>query len=272
MKIYISADMEGLSGVVSQKQVCSGNKDYERARRRMTKEVNAVINALFTEGVDEVVVNDSHSSMDNILIDEFDKRATLISGSPKPFSMMEGINSSFDAVFFVGYHGKPGTDKAIMDHTYSSSTVYQTRINGISLSEAGINGRLAGYYGVPVAFISGDQNAVKCGEEELINPEGVIVKESIGRTTARLFPFEEVVNRINEGVSRSLDKIDLLNPTTEEGQINLEIDFNFTSMAEMAHLMPGTKKISGRTVAYSSDDFKEVFKAFRAMITLAANI
>jgi D-amino peptidase len=100
MNIYISADMEGLSGVASDRQVTRGNRDYERARKRMTREVNALINALFLEGVDRVVVNDSHANMENILIEEFDSRAELISGSPKPFSMMEGIDRTFDAVFF----------------------------------------------------------------------------------------------------------------------------------------------------------------------------
>ena len=272
MKIYISADMEGLSGVVSQKQVINGNKDYERARSRMTKEVNAVIDALFAEGANEVVVNDSHAGMDNILIEEFDGRATLISGSPKPYSMMEGIDPTYDAVFFVGYHGKPGTVNSVMDHTYSSSTVFEARINGTPLGEAGINGRLAGYYGVPVAFLTGDQNAVMCAEKELHDLTGVVVKEAIGRTSARLFPFPKVVERINNGVKQAVEKIERLKPTIEEGEIKLEVDFNKSSMAEMAMLMPGTERKSGRTVAYSSDDFKEVFRAFRAMISLAGSL
>ena len=156
MKIYISADMEGISGVISMQQIDPGAREYERARRMMTREVNAVIKAAFEHGAREIVVNDAHGDMDNILIDELDSRVSLISGSPKPLSMMEGIDSSFDGVFFVGYHARAGSSEAIIDHTYTFR-VLNAKINGRPMSEAGLNGRLAGYYRVPVVFISGDK-------------------------------------------------------------------------------------------------------------------
>jgi D-amino peptidase len=131
---------------------------------------------------------------------------------------------------------------------------------------------LAGYFGVPVAFLSGDQNAVRCAKEELEDPVGVVVKKAVGRSSARLLPFPKVETKIKEGVAEAITKMDKFEPTTEEGQITLDIDFKLTSMAEMALLMPGTEKKSGRTVSYNSKDFKEIFRAFRAMLSLASSI
>ena len=272
MKIYISADMEGLSGVVSRKQVEPGNSDYERTRKMMTDEVNAMIDAFIFRGANKVVVNDSHANMDNILIEEFDERGHLISGSPKPLSMMEGIDESFDLCVFMGYHGRPGKTAAVMDHTYSSSAIYEVRINGKAMSEAGINGRLAGYYGVPVALVSGDQNTVSCAKEELNKPIGLVVKESIGRRAACLTPFPKIVDKIREKVGKVFAEKDSLQPTREKGEISLEVEFVRTTMAEMAKLIPGTESIDGRTISYKSDDFLELYKTFRAMTALARSI
>ena len=196
MKIYISADMEGISAIVSEKQVTAGNSEYERARKLMTKEVNAMVDAFIFRGANEVVVNDSHANMDNILIEELDERAYLISGSPKPLSMMEGIDESFDMCVFLGYHGRPGKKASVMDHTYSSDTVYEVRLNDKAMSEAGLNGRLAGYFGVPVAVVTGDQKAISCAENELNYHIGIKVKESIGRHAAKLSSFKKTVKKI----------------------------------------------------------------------------
>ena len=272
MKVYISADMEGISGIVSSKQVISGNDDYERARKMMTKEVNTMVDAFFFRGANEVLVNDSHASMDNILIEEFDERAELICGSPKPLSMMEGIDESFDFCVFLGYHGRAGKKAAVMDHLYSSSSVFEARINGEAVSEAGLNGRLAGYFGVPVALVTGDQNAISCSKEELNDHIGIQVKEAIGRNSAKLMPFAKVVEKIREGVEEFFNKKDELKPTIEKGKINLEIEFNKTTMAEVASLIPGTEFVNGRTLSYQSNDYLEIYRTFRAMLGLASTI
>lgn len=272
MKIYISADMEGISGIVSGKQVTSGNRDYERARKMMTKEVNTMIDALYFRGANEVLVNDSHGSMDNILIEDFDERAELISGSPKPLSMMEGIDDSFDYCIFLGYHGRAGKEAAVMDHLYSSSSVFEARINGKAVSEAGLNGRLAGYFGIPVAVVTGDQNAISCSKEELNYHIGIQVKEAIGRNSAKLLAFPKVIQKIRDGVEEFFNKKEKLKPTIENGKINLEVEFNKTTMAEMASLIPGTNFVDGRTLSYESDDYLNIYKTFRAMLGLASTI
>lgn len=271
MKIYISADMEGISGVVSMQQTEPGNSEYERARRMMTKEVNAVIEAAFDNGAKEVVVNDSHNNMDNILIEELDSRASLISGDHKPLSMMEGIDQSFDAVFFVGYHARAGSSESIIDHTYTFR-VLEAKVNGKPLSEAGLNGRVAGYYHVPVAFISGDQNAIRCAKEELFEPVGVAVKKSVGRTAAIIHPFTQVAPKLKEGVAEAMKKIPKLKPTVEKEPVELEVTFTISDMAAMTELIPGVTRKSARTVVYTGRDYLESFKVFRAMLVLTGGI
>ncbi|MDI3480959.1 MAG: D-amino peptidase [Tepidanaerobacteraceae bacterium] len=271
MKIFISADMEGISGVVSMEQIEPGARDYERARRMMTREVNAVVEAALECGASEIVVNDSHDNMDNILIEELNPKAVLISGSPKPFSMMQGIDESFDAAFFVGYHARAGTGKAVIDHTYAFR-VLSARINGKPMSEAGINGRLAGCFGVPVAFVSGDQNAVACAKEELNGPVGVAVKSAVGRNAAVIYPFGVVKQKLRQGVQEAMKNLKSIKPTVENGPVELEVSFSISGMADMAMLIPGTSRKDGRTVVYTATDYMEAFKAFRAMLALSHGI
>ncbi|MFO7153045.1 MAG: M55 family metallopeptidase [Bacillota bacterium] len=271
MKIYISADMEGISGVVSSNHVEAGSGEYERFRRLMTREVNAVIEAALECGASEIVVNDSHNKMDNILIEEFHPKACLISGSPKPLSMMQGIDETFDAVFFVGYHARPGVAEAIMDHTYTGTVMY-AKINGKLMSEAGLNGRLAGYFGVPVALVTGDQNAVKCAKDELNDPVGVVVKEAITRYSAKVYPFDVVREKIREGVKKAIEKLPNLKPTVEQGPVELEVSFYRSIMADMALLIPGMAKKDGRTVVYTAKDYLEAYKVFRAALAINSGV
>ncbi|PKP59990.1 peptidase M55 [Candidatus Atribacteria bacterium HGW-Atribacteria-1] len=271
MKIFISADIEGISGVVDMEQISPEARNYERACRLMTKEVNAVIEAAFEHGADEVVVSDSHHNNNNILIEELHPRATLISGSYQPLSMMQGIDNSFDAVFFVGYHARAGISEAVIDHTYTFRVV-DVKINDNLMGEAGINGRVAGCFGVPVAFISGDQNAIMCAKEELNSPVGVVVKESISRTAAKIYPFPVVKERLTAGVSEAMKNVKLFKPTIEEDSVKLEVSFAISNMAEICLLIPGVTKKDGRTVIYVGKEYMEVFNVFRVMLGLTSGI
>ncbi len=161
VKVYISADMEGIWGVVHANQTSPDSPEYAAARKWMAEDVNAVVAGLFDAGATEVVVNDSHGSQRNILASDLDPRASLISGSPKPLSMMEGIDATFAACIFVGYHAKAGTAAAILDHTISGSVVRAIRVNRIEMPELGLNAAIAGYYGVPVVLISGDAASIE---------------------------------------------------------------------------------------------------------------
>ena len=170
LKVYVSADMEGIWGVVHGDQTSAESPEYGPACHWMTDDVNAVIAGLFEAGATEVVVNDAHGSQRNIIPDALDPRASLISGSPKPLSMMQGIDGTFQACLFIGYHAKAGTEAAILDHTISGSVVYAIRVNGQEMPELGLNGAIAGDFDVPVVMVSGDTTL--CGQAKSILGDG----------------------------------------------------------------------------------------------------
>ena len=155
MNVLISVDMEGISGVVTGDHTSSKHKEYERFRKLMTAEANAAIKGALAGGATRVVVNDSHGGGANILIEELNPAAELISGSPKPFGMMQGIGPDVGVVFFVGYHGASGTGAAVLEHTWSGRVV-EARLNGQMVGETGLNAALAGAYGAPVVLVTGD--------------------------------------------------------------------------------------------------------------------
>jgi len=136
LKVFISVDMEGIAGVVNGDQTSSSGKDYGLARRWMTGEVNAAIRGALQAGANEIVVNDSHGSMRNVIISEMNPEAYLTTGSPKPLSMMQGIDETYDAIFFIGYHARAGSKDGVLDHTYSSGSVYSIKVNDMELGEA----------------------------------------------------------------------------------------------------------------------------------------
>ena len=168
-KVYLSVDMEGIWGIVYSDQTSAESPEYGPARKWMVEDVNAVIAGLLEAGATEIVVNDAHGSMRNILASDLNPRASLISGSPKPLTMMQGIDGSFEACLLIGYHAKAGTAWATLDHTISSSTVHAIRINGQEMPELGINGAIAGFFDVPVIMVSGDKEV--CNQARLLLPD-----------------------------------------------------------------------------------------------------
>ena len=266
MKVYISCDMEGISGVVAGKQTDNG-EEYKRAQKLMTGEVNAAIEGALAGGASEILVNDSHGSMRNILIEELNPNAQLISGSPKPLSMMQGIDgSSFDAAFFIGYHAQAGTAYSVLDHTYSG-IVYQVSLNGRPLGETGLNAALAGYFGVPVVLVTGDKLLVEEATALLEMVEGVAVKESCGRYAARCLVPDAVHDLIRKAAQSALARGG--KPFVVEPPITLAIDFTSSAHLDMAELIPGSRRTGGRHIEYTHDDFLTVYKVWRTMLKLA---
>jgi len=266
VKVYISCDMEGISGVVAGKQTEMNGEEYKRAQKLMTGEVNAAIEGALAGGASEILVNDSHGSMRNILIEELNPKAQLISGSPKPLSMMQGIDESFDAAFFIGYHAQAGTAYSVLDHTYTG-IVYQVSLNGRPVGETSLNAALAGYFGVPVVLVTGDQLLVEEAKASLGPVEGVAVKESCGRYAARCLIPEEAGKLIHQAAQRALSKGG--KPFVVEPPITLAVDFTSSAHLDMAELIPGSCRSGGRHIEYTNDDFLTVYKVWRAMLTLA---
>jgi D-amino peptidase len=264
--------MEGVAGVVHEDQTDPIDPrhagEYNRFRRLMTGEANAAIEGALAAGADRILVNDSHWRMMNILAEELHPAAELLSGNPKARSMVEGIELGFDAALFVGYHAMAGTGHAIIDHSYTSA-VYEARLNGRPVGELGINAALAGTYDVPVALVSGDQ-ALAAEANELLGPTvvAVIVKHAVSRFAARSLAPAEACRRIRDGATAALGRPHA--PFRLPAPIRLEVDFAETQMADMAELAPGSVRTGGRTVAYTHDDYREVFRAWRALYNLAS--
>ena len=271
MRVYISVDMEGVAGVAHEDQTDPIEPrhagEYNRFRRLMTNEANAAIAGAHEAGAKSVLVNDSHWLMRNLLAEELDPRAELLSGGPKRLSMVEGIDGGFDAAMFIGYHARAGTRNATIDHTYTSR-VYEARLNGQAVGELALNAAMAGVHGVPVALVSGDQ-ALAAEARALLGDgiETVIVKQAVGRFAARSLAPSVACERIRTGAASALRRKHSL--LKIDPPIRLEVDFALTQMADMAELVPGSSRSAGRTVAYAGDDYREVFRAWRAMYNLA---
>jgi len=272
MRVYISVDMEGVAGVVHEDQTDPIDPrhagEYNRFRRLMTAEANAAIEGALAAGATAVLVNDSHWLMRNLLAEELHPAAELLSGGPKRGSMVEGVELGFEAAMFVGYHARAGAHHAIIDHTYTS-LVHEARLNGRPVGELAINAALAGTYGVPVALVSGDQ-ALAAEARELLGPavETVVVKQAVGRFAARSLAPSEACRRIREGAARALARPH--QPLVLPPPITLEVEFALTQMADMAELAPGSVRTGGRTLAYTHEDYREVFRAWRALYNLAS--
>jgi D-amino peptidase len=270
LKVFISVDMEGISGIVHGDQTTPGTAEYAAGRKWMAEDVNAAVEGALEAGATEVVVNDSHGSMRNIDPDDLHPRAILISGSPKPLSMMQGIDASFAACLLIGYHAKAGTEDAILDHTISGSVVRAVRVNGAELPEFGLNAAIAGYYGVPVVLISGD-TAVCRQTGEILGKDvvTVAVKEAYGRLAAKLVPMGEARRIIKAGVKDALTKLGRVKPFKIASPYNFELGYHVSAQADMAAMLTDVKRVDARTVAFIADDFILGFRKLRALIALA---
>lgn len=271
MRVYISVDMEGVAGVVHEDQTDPVDPrhagEYNRFRRLMTAEANAAVEGAVTAGARTVLVNDSHWFMRNLLAEELHPAAELLSGGPKLGSMFEGVDQGFDAALCIGYHARAGVKHAVIDHTYTSR-VYQARINGKPVGELALNAAMAGVYGVPVALVSGDQALAAEARSVLgSSVETVIVKEAVGRFAAKSLAPSVACDRIRGGAAAALRRTHV--PFVFNPPVTLEVDFIVSQMADMAELVPGSSRVGGRTVSYAGDDYREVFRAWRAMYNLA---
>lgn len=269
MKIYISSDMEGTSGIVHSDQTDPSLPEYQHGRRLMLAEVNAAIEGALAGGAGQVVVNDSHWNMRNLFIEELHPAATLLSGSPKPYSMMAGIDSGFDAVLLTGYHARAGSNGANLDHTYTGPAVVQdVSLNGTSVGEYGLNAALAGYFGVPVVLITGDQTACAQAKELLGQDlETVVVKEAIGRVAAKNIHPTRAREMIRAAAERAVKK--KREPFVVKPPVTLRLALARSTQAEQCLLMPDVKRVAPRVVEFTHQDYAVLFNAFLALLVLA---
>lgn len=269
LKIFISADMEGISGIVHGSQTGGEGAEYERGRVLMTGDVNAGIEGALSVGADEILVSDGHGGMRNIKPEHLNKAAVLARGAPKPLTQMSGIESGFDAAIFIGYHAMKGTKHAILDHTISGGTVDYVKINGFEVGETAIGAALAGYYGVPLVFVSGDLAVTKEAQTFVPKIKTVAVKEALSRTGAKCLHPEKARELIRSGVAEAVNKRTEVKPFTFKPPIELQVRYANSLMADVVEFMPLVERVDGRTIRIVLDDYIKAFTALRASIFLA---
>ncbi|KAB3534484.1 M55 family metallopeptidase [Alkaliphilus pronyensis] len=270
MKFYISADIEGVSGVVNKTHGSPSGHDYSRARKLMTEEVNAAIKALQNNGATKIVVNDSHGPMTNILLEDLNSAAELITGTPKRLGMMEGIDETFDAVLFIGYHSRMNT-AGVLSHSYHGGVVNSIRINGREAGEFLLNSLVAGSYKVPVIMASGDN--ILSEEVKDINSdiETAVVKISRGRFAAQSLNPVIAHKKIQDSVNTALKAIKSIKPIIINGSIELEITLVNSGMAEIASIIPGVTLSSPSTITYRAKNIIEAYQVLRCTTLIANN-
>ncbi|MCI0608307.1 MAG: M55 family metallopeptidase [Anaerolineae bacterium] len=271
MKILIATDMEGITGVTTWDQVTPGHAEYARFRKLMTQDVNAAIRGAMEAGADEVIVADGHWNASNILVEELDARARLNTGSPSPFSMMQGIDESVDGVMFIGYHARNGTPNAILDHTWSSKTVANVWLNDILTGEYGLNAAVAGHFGVPVIMVSGDQTACAQVSELLGDLETAVVKQATGRFAAECLTPQASQKLICMTAMRAIERLaegDMPDPFVLDVPVRVTVEFFTSDMADRATRIPFTER-DGTRVSFTAQEMASAYNGFRAMVMLA---
>lgn len=261
LRVFISVDMEGITGVTKWSETNIGEHDYEYYRTLMTKEANAAIEGAIAAGATEIVVRDAHDSGCNLIPDQLHRDAKLIrSWSDGPLSMMEGIDLGFDAAVLIGYHAKANTPNAALKHTMNLR-ISDLRVNGVSLSEGAWNASIAGYYNVPVVFVSGDKAVCDYSREILGDLETVAVKEGLGVATLNMHP-SVAQEQIRQGVTRALSQVEKYKPFTLASEYFVEISFTQEDRAARGQWYPGAERVDANTVGFRSNDFFECMKFF----------
>jgi D-amino peptidase len=271
MRVYISVDMEGVAGVVHVDQTRRGTgTDFGLARELMTQEANAAALGAFDGGAREVLINDSHGDMRNLLLEKLDPRAQILSGSLKRFSMVEGIHDGrWDVAMFVGYHASAGTPGAILDHTYRSAVVRSISVNGRAMNEASLNALVAGAAGTPVGLVAGDEAACRQCKELLGEVETVPVKWAVGRYAARSLHPQEARKRIREAAVKVVQQPSRFKPFSMPAPYVLEVGVHNAGMADAAAIMPGVERVDGTTLRYKAGGVEPLFGALLSILGLA---
>ncbi|WP_099159702.1 M55 family metallopeptidase [Virgibacillus ndiopensis] len=269
MKIFISADMEGISGVATNQQLKTPH-EYQRFRKLMTADVNAAIDGAFKGGATEVVVADGHGNMSNILIEDLEPRARLVSGSNRVMCQLEGLDDSFDGIMFVGHHGREGgSDVTVISHTLAGVCVNEMKVNGKIVGETELNTYVAGAFGVPPLFISGDDAYVKEVQETLPNVEAAVTKRAVDRFAAELLHPETAQNAIRQKAESAIKKAKEQKAVTLTGAITFELEFKGPQQAKMTTTLPTVELIGPKKIRFSCTDIVTAYKHMWACVIIA---
>jgi D-amino peptidase len=272
LKIYISADMEGLAGAVTSEQLGPSGFEYSRFREFMTAEVNAAIEGALAAGATEILVSDSHGNGQNLLIDRLPEDVLVVRSWPRPLMMMMGIDDSFHGAIFIGYHSSTTNTRGVRAHTISSANLTSVRLNGVPMSEAGINAAIGGHFGVPVLMITGDDAIVAEAQGLLGNIEGTVVKWSYGFHSARTMNPAAAVKLIRESAERAVARVAEFTPYVLDTPIRLEVSFKNYMPTEVLSYLPNVERVDAHTIAFVGQDMVEVSRFIEFLTTYRADL
>ncbi|MEW9532666.1 M55 family metallopeptidase [Microbispora sp. NPDC049125] len=262
MKIYLSMDMEGVTGLTDPEEMHAGGRGYERGCELMTGDAGAIVEGAFDAGAEAVVVNDAHGSTKNLRIDLLDPRATLIRGAGKPHRMGQGLTGDFAAACFGGYHARAGVQHGVLNHTWMGKEIQDVYLNGEICGETRLVAGFAGALGVPVAVVTGDEAVCEEARELLGDVETVAVKTGIDMFAAELLPPSVAWRRIREGTARALGRLADFQPYVVPPPYTLGVEWNSTAIAAACALVPGVKQIGPRHTEFTTDDYHDIMSLF----------
>ena len=272
MKIFISVDMEGVSGITDPEDVLPDGADYQRGRVFMTGDANAAILGAYDGGADDVLVNDSHWIMRNLLLEQLDTRARTIKGFHKSLCMVQGLDESYDGAVFVGYHSCAGTEGGVLNHTMLGKEIQNIYLNGEPTGETRLNAAFAGHFGVPVLLVAGD--AAVCDEARRVlgDVETVAVKDGIDKFSANCLHPQVAQERIREATARAVRDRSRFTPYRLSPPFVLGLEWNSTTIAATCALIPGVQLTESRSVQYVTEDYAELMRVLVAMLLLGLQV
>jgi D-amino peptidase len=259
LKVHISADLEGVAGSVTKEQTGQGGFEYQQAREWMTREVLSAIEGARAAGATEILVADSHGNGQNLLLDMMPAGVQVVRSWPRPLGMMEGVDESFDAALFIGYHTSSSSTAGLFAHTYTGSFT-DVRINGTAVTEAALNAAIAGHFGVPAVMISGDDAAVEEARSVLGDLEGAVVKHSYGFNAARTLTPEDARSLIREKAKRGVERRDVLRPYVVEKPVTLDLTLQRHLSSELLSYLPSVERTGSHSVRFIGEDMIVVSK------------
>ena len=262
-KVYVSVDMEGISGISGDDQLSSEGAEYGRSRKLMAEDANAAIRGAFAAGATDVLVNDAHGGQRNLLPEDLDPRARLISHSFKPWGMMQGFDETFDAVIFVGYHAKAGNPAGLFAHT-GSSVVADLEVMGRSVGEGGLNALLASWYGVPVVMVTGDDVAVAEVRGVATVARGVVVKKALNVRAVELRPLAAARADIEKEAREAVASAARTSPQ-RTGPFRVRMRFHNTLIPDIVEAFPSMERVAPDTVAWSSETMPAAYRLVRVL-------
>jgi len=270
VKVYISFDIEGVSGIADTKDIDVASPFFSEARSLATHDVNAAIEGALAAGATDILVNDGHGrERRNLLYAELHPAAKLLRARPTTeWFTMAGFDEDFDAVFFIGWHARPSSP-GVLSHCFNPKVFTAWRVNSTPVGEAELSAALAGHYNVPLVLFTGDD--CSCNEVETWCPdcECVVTKLAIDRFSAICLPQEATCESIKQGAETGLNRLDRIKPFRFEMPAQIEADVLFDHAARAIALIPGVEQVSDLTIAFESDDYVEAFRTVHAMAQIA---